>query len=1046
MHNPRSLSCGKTAAGFTLPSILVVISALLILAVGILLVVGIERSTARSFVDRQRATLAARAGLEDVKGIFKLDAANDDFLVLQSTLPPVSGSTAAPSSQLFLARPNPTEGNYKYTPLFSTLPEVTLAPTKTLTLPDVEPLVGKPGEADFNEFQTLPYQAKSAAAWLPVLDDKGKMVARYAYWVEDLQSRVDAGTAGNTEDSGKHKRHGWTKNDTSKFAKFPAPGLNPEPSEVDKDTGRDKKPPLNQVALYALDPDSKAQDASTLDNTIITGRKALISPDSTLAVAGIVPPLARDVNGYLTDARAKALEEGLTASVQPYDEQPVVPFAPGISTSEVGKPKLNLNDLLAKSPDSAVNEMATWIRKALPGFDERKGGFPEDYVKTLAANAISYAAPGNKPTVQMGSYRGLGLSPMLSEILLNINYIERKTIGRSDYLNFEFELFAELFNHTNLPITNGKCQLSYEVGLNLPRVGASPVGVRFDDKGLLSDKTLNPNDLTQEGGRFWTSPLTVSLSPGQYKFFKFAKVVYNINIGPAGKDVGLDFALVEPLGAAGLSMKWNDKEVERIPTIVRESHGLKYIINFKRFFGKAAIPGHTYGPYGTFFNNLGDPRIAHYMTDTLYPLGENSFPENISPNRRNIRWDTIYKLDSPTKLKIYGRVLPSEWADGGHDSQVTQWSSGWSTAREGSSGSPAEPGKPAVPPKAGTGPSFDPTIIGGEAAPQEGEAITYLSNRERYFSATELGRIYDPVMWLPTFDPNAKPTLDSAALRGDGNASFSAGNMPVAGTSWPLVQVGNASNKHFGGGSTLRIGRPEHPKFNLSATGSVDHVPAEMPGTHAARLLDLFHAGKSRSEDAAGREGEVVRIEGHVNINTASREALRSMAAGLLVMDPKLSKRTSTTFDGRMAPAIATLSTLSTPTTTNEADIIADAIIKERPYNSPSELACVRDEDDKPVFGNPDLYPEKASIQWTDAAAEEVFGRVYEASTVRSRNFRVWVVGQAVVPTAVTNDSPEILAEVRRAFSVFADPGKRDNDGAIDPINYRTKIINENDF
>ena len=910
---------------------------------------------------------------------------------------------------------------------------MTVAPTKGLSLPEVEPLVGKKGNPAFNEFQTLPYQAKSTAAWVPVLDSKGRMVARYSYWVEDLQSRIDAGTAGNTDDGGKHKRYGWKMADSSKYAKFPAPGLNPEPSDVDA-SGRDKKPPLNPIALYAIDPASTAQDATVLDNTIISGRKALISPDSTLAVAGIVPPLTRDAVGSLKDPKAKALEEGLTASVQPYDEQPVVPFAPGISTSEVGKPKLNLNALIAKSPDTAVNEMASWIKTALPAFDDRKGGFPEDYPKTIAANAIGYAASGNKPVVQMGNYRGLGASPVLSEILLDINYLQRLNIGRSDYLKFEFELYAELFNHTNLPITGGKAQLSYEVGLNLPRVGPIPVGVRFDDASLLTDKTLNPNDLIQEGARFWSQPVSVDLQPGQYKFFKFAKVTYQINIGPTGKDVGLDFSLVEPLGAAGLSMKWNDKEIERIPQIVRESTGLKYIINFARYFGKAGIPGHTYGPYGTFINNLGDPRISHYMT--TYPLGENSFPENISPNRRNIRWDSIYKLDSPAKSKIYGRVIPSEWADGGHDSQVTTWASGWSSQREGTTS----------PPKAGTGPGFDPTTVKGEAMPLEGEAITYLSDRKRYYSATELGRLYDPIMWLPTFDPNAKPPLDSKSLRGDGTPSFSAGIMPAAGLSWPLVQVGNLPSARFGGGNTLRIGRPEHPKFNVSAAGSVNHLPADMPGTHAARLLDLFHAGKSRSEDAALREGPLVRIEGHVNINTATRDAIRSMAAGLLVMDPKLSKRTSTSFDGRMAPPVSPLTNLSTPSTSMEADTIADAVIKGRPYNSPSELACVEDLNDKEVFGNPELYPEKENIQWSDAAAEEVFGRVYEASTVRSRNFRVWVIGQAVAPTTVTNANPEILSEARRAFTIFADPGKRATDGKLETNNFRTKIINENDF
>jgi len=65
---------------------------------------------------------------------------------------------------------------------------------------------------------------------------------------------------------------------------------------------------------------------------------------------------------------------------------------------------------------------------------------------------------------------------------------------------------------------------------------------------------------------------------------------------------------------------------------------------------------------------------------------------------------------------------------------------------------------------------------------------------------------------------------------------------------------------------------------------------------------------------------------------------------------------------------------------------------------------------------------------------------------VRSRNFRVWVVGQALSPTAVTNASPEILAEVRKAFTVFSDPGVRKSDGSIDATKFRVSILNENDF
>lgn len=1019
--------------GFTLPAVLVIASALLVLAIGLLLIVGIERKTARSYLDRQRAELTTRAGLQDVVAVLRTETANDDYVILQSALttPLTAGKTPAPG--LFIARGSATATSptYRYLPLFST----STGPTESkFTVPAMEPLVSTADGAS-TQISTLPYLDQSRLAWIPVTDRKGQLVGRYAFWVEDLQGRLDARTAGNTKDtSGEHKRFGWVSGDTTPFARFPAPGLNPTPSVIGQD-GRDKEPPLDAVALYALDPDSTARDTTTLDKTIIDNRAALVSPDSVLAVAGVSPPLTRDAAGRLVDLKARAVEENLTASVQPYDEQPVVPYAQGISTAAAGKPKLNLNALLAKPPDTAVNEMANWIDQALPTFKDRKGGLREDYLKTLAANAIGYAAPGNKPIVKMGSYRGLGASPMISEIVLDINYLGFTTRGTNKIMLYEFILFAEMLNHTNLPI-EGQSALSYEVGLNLPPIGASPVGTRFDDPSLLSDPSQTTHDLVPQNGRYWSRPQAINLRPGEYRFVRFATVRYQINIGSGS--VGSNFTLSEDLGAAGLSMMWNGTEVERIPAITRESTGLTFIASFRKYFGKAAIPGHSYGPFGDFINNMGDPRIAHYIPfngisvspANGIPLGENSFPNNISPNRRNIRFQTIYSSDSGTKPKTYGRVIPSEWPDGGHDVEVPPWNNGWSTTRQGDTS----------PPSNGAGPAFDPTTIANNSTPQPGESLTYLSDRGRYYSATELGRLYDPIMWVPTFDPASG--IDSRILSNNGIPISSSGIMPVAGTSWPSVQVGNAPSIYMGGGNTLRIGRPEHPNFDQPAA----HAPHLMPGNHAARLLDLFHAGKSRSDDKAQQEGTVTRIEGHLNLNTASRESLRAMAAGLLVMDPKLSRRTTEVFDSRMAPAIQPLTTLSAPSISKEADLVADAIIQGRPYTSPSELASLNGVDGKPVFGNPDRYADKNRVQWTDSAAEEVFGRVYEASTVRSRNFRVWVIGQALAPTTAENPSPEILAEVRKAFTVFADPGVRRSDGSIDPSKFKVSILNENDF
>jgi hypothetical protein len=189
-----------------------------------------------------------------------------------------------------------------------------------------------------------------------------------------------------------------------------------------------------------------------------------------------------------------------------------------------------------------------------------------------------------------------------------------------------------------------------------------------------------------------------------------------------------------------------------------------------------------------------------------------------------------------------------------------------------------------------------------------------------------------------------------------------------------------------------------------------------------------------------------VRIEGHLNVNTATKDALRAAVAGLLVSDPRLSKRTSETHSSATMTAPISALQVSVPTKVREGDVLADAIIRGRPYASPSEIASALHEDGKVAFGNRELLPEGNKTRWSDAAAEEAFGRIFQASTVRSRNFRVWVIGQAVSPTMATNPSPEVLSEVRRVFTIFADPGVRKPDGAVDASKFKTKILSENDF
>jgi hypothetical protein len=382
---------------------------------------------------------------------------------------------------------------------------------------------------------------------------------------------------------------------------------------------------------------------------------------------------------------------------------------------------------------------------------------------------------------------------------------------------------------------------------------------------------------------------------------------------------------------------------------------------------------------------MGDPRMAYYNEA---PQDPNLYPGNYSPNRRTIRWESIYKSDGNTKPKVHGRVLPSEWPDGGHNSFYG--SNGFQTTDV------------MVLPD-------DPRFFTSLPNPRREEAPMRLSNRGRFFSATELGRVYDPVMWNIAMPPGP-------------------------GLPWGDVTLNTLASPDFGGGNTLRIGRPEHPRF------------AAAPGMHAARLLDLFHAGLSGGAEDTRANSPFVMILGHVNINTATRDTLKALIAGPLTMDPLIGRRTTENHETnvRMAPPVQLL---DSETRELPSERVVDAIMRSRPFASPADLAMVRDASGELIFGNRSLFALGTKIQWTDSAAEELFARAYEASTVRSRNFRVWVVGQSLAPLPAGSTSPpQILADVRKVFTVFADPGLRDDDGTLNPANARVEVLYENNF
>ncbi len=262
-----------------------------------------------------------------------------------------------------------------------------------------------------------------------------------------------------------------------------------------------------------------------------------------------------------------------------------------------------------------------------------------------------------------------------------------------------------------------------------------------------------------------------------------------------------------------------------------------------------------------------------------------------------------------------------------------------------------------------TGVSQDPKAIyaahGSAINKNPTKAPARLSNTGFFKSITELGAVYDPAQWVfdaTTFDI---PTTASA-------------------------------NAAAGGGFTLRIGRPEFTKFNVD-------------GQRAWQLLDLFSVGTRKL------------TAGTVNLNTASRDALRALAAGVVGSDSDVKP---TNLANKLYPP---RSSASAP----QADAFADAVIASRPFISTAQLSAIQNANG-PYFGNRAQWQDgNPPTELNDWGYEELFSKLYNFAAVRSRNFRIFVSGQ------VLDKKGKPIASANRVYHVFLSPARDAATGAI---------------
>ena len=862
-----------------------------------------------------------------------------------------------------------------------------------------------------------------------------------------------------------------------------APGLRTPDDDL---LTNDRRWALNQAGLYSLFDPALTSDTSTADNLLIVARQTqrsgstnqvaslLISPDAwkpllmkedianpwptwlqraSIQTKSDGTPIPDLESGRLPNSAARRLEENTITGLQPYYEYPLVPVQPGIFAYP-RMPKMNLNRVLTQvqqgtlTQDQAVKLISGHIHKHLPtplgtpqnrmdGFAKRAGAFPyaepntfvnaPAYLQNLAAGILDYADTDCLPTVQENLYRGFDAAPVIHEHILMHRWESSAVSGTRRIVRYTATFYYEIWNMSNRPISGvfkaeyvnkGSIQIgvgNYRFeeesnsimvnkpgrdpkddlpagGLWMPLYEAhSTSGMADITKDII---TLRPNEMTVIG----SLPITYDFFAGlaattvpeitvfddndSYLRLAFKPVLAQNN--PNGMVTNIPqvinptkFHIIERTGAG---VERNQRRLKLTPLTDQQQYSCNPF-NFST--------GDSSDPNSRKKNNNGDPRSSFYMKEvqTLAKYADTPKDGAASPYGRN-------KRQNATSNDIYGEVFVSRWGDRGHDGPLGVY-----------------PGSNAFSP-------FHPTVLAKKPAyttAQRLSAPMRISNAGRYFSVTELGNIYDPIFW----DPN-------------GNAA----NPASGGDAWTLFhEIGNSAtpNGSFSGGHTLKIGRPEHPLFRWNLTGGdPDNVDRRLS---ASTLLDLFHCGISTvgsvtdatqgADNLRDLTGPLIEINGHVNVNTATKDTLKALLAGGVKTDPWITNSSSSAQD---------------------ISSMADAIVRDRPFVTTAEVAeKTRAPTGYPIFGATQLMKFLgAGSEWNDTAMEEAFARLYNSTTVRSRHFRVYITGQAVRPRRSAPSQLEVLSTRSRVVHVFVEPVRNATTGLIE--DQRIRITHEQDL
>lgn len=959
--NNNSRSKLRIARGFALVVTLIMLVLAAVIVIALLSSAALDRVTAKSNDDSYQAELAARNGLEAAKKALIATpdqttpvCADDGFLVVRVDGIQTNPTSGVKDAYYFLAKAKPRNvatgqsTGLDYYPLFAGGTTQSLAtginPTTYAVTPPTAPAAA---------FATNPAQEIFGATTRLYPQLFSGQAPAYTQWIE-IRDPNDTATA--PAHNLPYQRYTFWIEDLAGY-------LDSSVAGNIADTGNANKRPLVQTlpsSRYQTTPAELALftifDPVLQPDSGKTGAKSVIQ---NRALQFTVPTLKIIASGSgVTDATTPFLATRLEAD----SELPLVPYGYGyIDEGNVAKPKLDINQQVSTGGGPAVSSIAKKVNDNLPLFGpQRQGGLTAlDYVNTIAASLIDYADTDSDGTVG-ADYRGYDSYPLISEIYTTKNWTKKyqNPAGTGPYyVEVTVDCWVELWNMSN-QVTSGTVSLKVtenhpvHVGTTTPYTfGTAPSDLH--DNSTVA--TIYPS------GAF---PLTVTMQPNEYKVLNVQTDTFQLNSGvsppdsfpapsPASQSLQLDLSKTDTRyeltwkssasAGPGEIVDKSNAGIVRVSGALSGPSGGKSNRNWR-----GSLPGFIgNNPNGTanYYNTTGDPRLAYYWA---CPQAPNGYADNSSMWSRNTRMGigATFPANSPN----YKEVAITSWPDRGHNSPLITTAPGTATK---------DP------------PAASPVLTEPTKAPGT------ISNSGSYSTTAEMANLYDPAQWNITPDANNR---------------------------WTDIVNGTAADGNYGGGMTLRIGRPEFTQF-------------DQPGVRAWQLLDLFHTGNR------------LNTRGLVNVNTASRDVLRALGAGILL---------NRDVDMSFAPNPAPPSGFYPPFASKQADIFADAVIAARPFLSASQLSTIKIAGTStPLFGNSSAWTAAPPSEWNDSGTEEYFAKILALSTVRSRNFRVFVTGQAL------DKSGRVLSTVSKVIQIYLHP-TRDGAGKITAqkaeLTYETEV------